>query len=348
MCETGKAVLIADYSTDTQCEPVPNCNVGSFLCVPLLSNDKALGTVNLVNGSGARRHFSETDRLAMTQIASLAGTAIENAILHRDLLEKEAIEANLKIAQSIQEGMYPTRTLDLPGYDVAWVNESCDETGGDYFDFITMPDGRLALSIGDVSGHGIGAAILMATGRANLRALLSVKSDLKEVMERLNNLLESDMDMEKFMTLFLGILDCQTGELIYVNAGHDCPLLYIRENDSIEEFQTSGIPIGMFPNWSYDSVHYARRLGPGDTLLLTTDGLWEAVGHNGDRYGKERLKKVFRESVELDAAAMVERVMNDVHEFCGPVQAKDDMTLVVVKNNAAGSPQVRVEDAEPA
>jgi serine phosphatase RsbU (regulator of sigma subunit) len=328
-----QAELITDYSQDPRCEPLLLFSVDSFLCVPLVSKDRALGTINLVNSDRDGKQLSETDLLSISTISSLAATAIDNAILHRESLEKQQIEANLKIAQSIQQGMYPTRQLEVAGYDLAWLNKSCDETGGDYFDFVGLPGGRLAIAIGDVSGHGIGAALLMATGRANLRALLSVKDELREVMERLNALLENDMDTAKFMTLFVARLDPSTSSLAYVNAGHDPPLLYRAATGSVAELEASGIPLGMFPEYAYGLVEVAK-LEPGDVLLLTTDGVWEAVNRSRQRYGKERLREFLEGHARLDAEGLLARLHSAVQDFCEGVPPSDDKTMIVVKRRA--------------
>jgi len=329
--ETRQPLLIRGYSESSELEPVEDSLIESYLCVPLVSKERVLGTVNLVNADSSKGGvFNETDKTAIVTISSLAATAIENAILHRDSIEKERMTANLQIARSIQRGMYPVEALEIPGYEMAWLTKSCDETGGDYFDFMALGEGRAAFAIGDVSGHGIGAALLMATGRANLRALLSVKSDLKEVMDRLNCLLEEDMDTEKFMTMFLGSIDHREHTITYVNAGHDQPLFFQARQSRVHELESTGLPLGMMPDWSYD-LGAQEQVFPGDVLLLSTDGVWEATRANGEQFGKRRLQASLARHALGAASEVIEGILKDVEAHTQGLVHPDDMTLVVIK-----------------
>jgi sigma-B regulation protein RsbU (phosphoserine phosphatase) len=153
----------------------------------------------------------------------------------------------MQVARTIQSSMYAVDKKAIPGYESAWTTRTCDETGGDYLDLISLPEPRTAFAVGDVSGHGIGAALLMATGRASLRALLSVKDESpREVLNCLNVLLGHDLlDMEMFMTMFVSFLDYERHELSYVNAGHDRPLFYRADAGVVTQLGSSGIPLGL-------------------------------------------------------------------------------------------------------
>jgi len=331
VAETGETILVRGYAQDPNFEPVEDFNVESFLCVPLISTDRVLGVVSLVNsGLSKGGMFTEMDKRCIVTISSLTATAIENAILHRDMIEKEQFKANLQIARTIQLGMYPVEGLEIAGYDMAWWSQSCDETGGDYFDFLKLGDDRAGFAIGDVSGHGIGAALLMATGRANLRALLSVKTDLKEVMERLNGLLFEDMDDETFMTLFIGCLNHRGHTVDYVNAGHDQPLLYRRAEKDVTTLTSTGIPLGMLPGSRY-GMGVSQRLSPGDVMLLTTDGVWEATCPEQEHFGKERLKSLLATHAGGTARDLVDVIRREVETYTGSLRYRDDFTLVVIK-----------------
>ena len=329
--DSGEPVVVRGYSGDSRFEPLSGFNIDSFMCVPLVAKDRILGTVNLVN-SGASKGgmFTDMDRATVLTISSLAASAIENVILHNDLLEKERIKASLQIARSIQQGMYPVKGLVIPGYEMAWVTRSCDETGGDYFDFFTLGDGRAALAIGDVSGHGIGAALLMTAGRANLRALLSVRSDLKDVVERLNDLLASDMDDAKFMTLFLASLDHRKHEVVFVNAGHDQPLIFRRRTSTCDELDATGLPVGMIAGAAYE-VGTVAPLEPGDVFLLTTDGVWEATNAGGERFGKDRLGEILRHAAGGSPREVIDAILKSVESYTGGLVHPDDSTLLVLK-----------------
>lgn len=324
-------LLVRDYGQDPRYEPVADFHIESFLCVPLISKDRVLGTVNLVNPVISRGEVvTATDRTALVTISSLASTAVENALLHRDLLERERIKANLQIARAIQRGMYPVAGPDIPGYEIAWVSRSCEETGGDYFDFLTLGESQAGFAIGDVSGHGIGAALLMATGRANLRALLSVKGDLKEVICRLNDLLANDMDTEKFMTLFMVCLNHRDHGLSFVNAGHDLPLLYRSASGAVQSLPATGIPLGIMAGWPYE-IGLADAMNPGDILLMTTDGVWEATNASGERFGKKRLEEGLAGYADRSARGIMDGIISDVEVFSQGIPHPDDVTTVVLK-----------------
>lgn len=327
---TGQPQLIDDYRDATRFAPVAGVDVVSYLSVPLVSKGKVLGAINLINPETQLGRFTETDLDSIFTIAGLAATTIENAILHKDSLEKERITEGLRIAQTIQNGMYPKEKPRVQGYEVAWINSSCDETGGDYFDFIETDTGSLFLTIGDVVGHGIGAALLMATARANLRALCSVQTELQGVIESLNRFLENDMDEEQFMTMFVGRLDLTTHRLEFVNAGHDKPIVYRAARRSTECLDTTGLPLGVFAEAPYD-VDSVAPLEVGDAILLTTDGVWEVRDPAGDLFGKERLRELFASTAGAAPGDLLETIHRTVVDFVGPGEFADDVTMVTIK-----------------
>ena len=327
----NETILVSDYAADETLECIEEYDVRAFLCVPLASRRRVLGTINLVNADPDRGgQFSDRDALAVSTISRLAATAIENAVLHREQIEKEKIEANLQVARSIQRGMFPVKALEVPGYEMSWYTRSCDETGGDYFDFMELKGERLGLAIGDVSGHGMGAALLMATGRASLRALLSVREDVTDVMERLNDLLGDDLDIDKFMTLYLGMLSYRDHSFSYVSAGHDHPLLFVWRSREVIEFSATGTPLGMFPGATYE-LGRTFSFEPGDVFVLCTDGVWEAKNGEGRRYGKERLIELIRLKDAFSPEELVETIVADVEAHLDGAPYEDDLTLAVIR-----------------
>jgi sigma-B regulation protein RsbU (phosphoserine phosphatase) len=226
--------------------------------------------------------------------------------------------------------MYPVESPAIPGYETAWLTRSCDETGGDYMDFLTLDGGSVGFAIGDVSGHGIGAALLMAAARAYLRGLISLQADLRDVVERLNDLLSRDMNAEKFMTLFLAVLDPRSHEIRYVCAGHDQPLVYRAASGDVEEIGSTGLPLGMLQGWAYE-VGSIAPLEPGDALLLTTDGVWEALSQAGNPLGKARIGMRLAASGGGSARGIVDAILKEVDAHTLGAVAADDSTLVVLK-----------------
>lgn len=333
--ETGESVLAERYSGDETWEPVEGFQVDCVLSVPFVSSHGTLGSVNLVNSSGEHGgEFKETDRVSIMTICSLATPAIENAILHRAILQKEKMESELQVARNIQRTMYAVDHVEIPGYETAWISRSCDDTGGDYLDLIKLTDPRVAFCIGDVSGHGISAALLMATGRANLRALLSVQEDsIKEVVEHLNYLLGHDLlDTGRFMTCFLSFLDYERHELSYVNGGHDLPLFRPGDQNEVVALKTSGVPLGLFDHWEYDEAETLRFV-PGSALFMTTDGVWEAHNAENELFGKERLTELFCANADKSAKEIIDIVLAEVEGHLGGLHPQDDLSLVVVKRH---------------
>lgn len=328
--ESGEAVLVRQFDACPDCEGIAELRVDSFLCVPLQTKGKVLGAICLIH-SGGDLGFRKEDEMSIQTISGLAATAIENAILHRDSLEKERITADLRIARSIQHRMYPKECPRVAGYDMAWVNLSCQETGGDYFDFIPMGEEDLVAVIGDVSGHGIGAALLMATGRANLRALCSSGRDIREIMPALDALLERDMDVEKFMTLFLGNINYRRHELTYLNAGHDKPIYYRAGTLDVEELSSTGLPLGILGASGTHTEAAPIAVEVGDALLLSTDGVWEGSGLSGERFGRDRLIAAFKGAAGGTASQIIQCIQDEVFRFTRGVESKDDLTMLVIK-----------------
>lgn len=334
--ETGEPALVLGFgaSSEYRVEGL-EVQVGCYLCIPLVSRNRTLGVINLVNPAHENSHFSELDRDLLMTISGLAATSLANAFLHEDSLEKERYRQSLAIAQEIQGNLYPSSAPKIPGLDIGWSNESCDETGGDYFDFISTGDDDLTVVVGDVSGHGIGAALLMASARASLRATLSESKELSPVICKLNDQLEQDMELDRFMTLVVAHLDPDVDQISFVNAGHDSPLIYRADTFEVEELPTTGMPLGIFAGNQFETGH-APSLRPGDVMLITTDGVWEVNDADGVMLGKERLKEIFRSHANNAAQEVITRVMEDVRQFTGDGPAHDDVTLVALRALPAG------------
>ena len=184
--------------------------------------------------------------------------------------------------------------------------------------------------IGDVSGHGVGPSLIMATTRAFLRSLCQTYHDPDEVLFRLNNLLVDDMDSGSFVTLFLGILDTASGEFTYTSAGHDPPFLYQRATGAFLELDSTGLPLGLLEDTEFPKAT-TPALRPGDLLLCMTDGVWEAMNSDNESYGRDRLRERTRAGLGHGADDLMKSIYEDVKAYCGPVTQRDDITMLVVK-----------------
>jgi sigma-B regulation protein RsbU (phosphoserine phosphatase) len=250
------------------------------------------------------------------------------------LHERERMKRSLALAMEIQQNLLPQQAPALAGFDIAGRSVYCDETGGDYYDFIDLVDlapGQVGIAVGDVTGHGIGAALLMASARAVLRShALHRGEDLDKLFSDLNRHLVRDTGDAWFMTLFYGVLDAGERTLLWTSGGHDPPLWLRRATGEIEELPNTGIPLGIL-----EDARYPRN-GPvslegGDILLVGTDGIWEAQNADGELFGKQRLRDLLAAGAGRSAQEIYAAVVEAVNRFQGAVPQADDITLVVVK-----------------
>lgn len=244
----------------------------------------------------------------------------------------------LEVAEKVQQNLLPSESPEVPGYDIAGFSDYCDETGGDYFDYIPSGSvtaggtGRIGLAIGDVTGHGIGAALLMTTTRASLRHAAVDHEPIERVLGGVNRVLEADTSDGRFMTLLFLRLDPQDHTLRWVSAGHDPAIIYTpgAGGSFAELTDASGVPLGVVPEYDYPASAQTT-LSPGQIVVAGTDGIWEARNINGAMFGKEKLKALIAEHAEKPAAEIARAVVDAVHEHHMGVHQQDDITVLVVK-----------------
>ena len=250
------------------------------------------------------------------------------------LAERDRMKRSLALAMEIQQHLLPQAPPTLEGFDIVGQSQYCDETGGDYYDFIDLVDlapGRLGIALGDVTGHGIGAALLMTTARAILRSHAGrYDQDLAALFDSLNDHLVRDTGEDWFMTLFYGVLDATQRSLLWASAGHD-PAMWIRKSSGeIDELPNTGIPLGVI-----EEVRYTRggpvRMESGDVILIGTDGIWEAANTSRDMFGKDRLRDILRANADRTAGEIRDAIARAVAEFRGEAPQADDITLVVIR-----------------
>ncbi|MGA2361474.1 MAG: PP2C family protein-serine/threonine phosphatase [Candidatus Aminicenantales bacterium] len=245
------------------------------------------------------------------------------------------IEKDLTQAAEIQKRLLPGDNPRFEGFDIAGANIPCYEVGGDYYDFVPIDADRLGIVIADVSGKGISASLLMASLRAALLAEVRADFDVAGMTGRLNDFVHRSTDSASFITFFFGALDRRTGELRYVNAGHNPPFI-VRRSGGISDLGTSGLALGMFPGTRYESR--TEWLEAGDTAVLFTDGIVEARNGEGKEFTEERFREAVARSRDLPAGELRRRVLEDARSFAATGQPCDDITLVVVKKTGAGDP----------
>jgi sigma-B regulation protein RsbU (phosphoserine phosphatase) len=250
------------------------------------------------------------------------------------LIERDRIKQSLALAKEIQQNLLPKDTWKLDGFDVAGKSEYCDDTGGDYFDFIPAVGGedqKLGVAIGDVSGHGISSALLMATVRSALRQRAFHPGNTAQIISDVNRQLVQDIESSgDFVTLFFLIIDTASKELTWVRAGHDPAILYDPASGSFEELRGSGLALGVDGRYIYEEQKGAM-LSREQVILLGTDGVWEAPDLKGNRFGKEAVYEAVRRHHQGSANEILDRILSAQVAFQGSAKREDDSTLVIIK-----------------
>jgi sigma-B regulation protein RsbU (phosphoserine phosphatase) len=273
-------------------------------------------------------------RVAVTTNDEIGYTGDVINAMTEGLRERERLRLSLLLAQEVQQRLLPAAAPAFTGLDVAGASRYCDETGGDYFDYLTMPSEageRLGVVVGDVAGHGLSAALLMVSARGFFRQRAALGGAPESVLSDVNAQLCRDVgDSGQFMTAFLLLANGETGDIAWVRAGHDPALLYDPEADRFTPLEGPGIPLGVEPGAAFE-VRERRGLIEGSIILLGTDGIWETADPDGAMFGKERLLPLVRTGRGESAQALRDRILGALETFRGPAAAADDVTLVVVK-----------------
>jgi len=252
----------------------------------------------------------------------------------KGLKEREEMQQSLNLARQIQQNLLPKKNPQIPGLDIAGASRYCDETGGDYYDFLLPQEqscSSIRIVLGDVSGHGISSALLMATSRALFRQRSSMPGDLSQVVTQVNRLLCEDVeDSGNFMTLFSIEIDPVQNEIKWVRAGHDPAVLYDSSEDKFMELKGPGVALGVDDTMNY-SENQVSGLSKGHIAVLYTDGIWEAQDNSGRQFGKDSLKQLIQNNKDLSAREMLETIMEATVKFQKGEKRQDDATLIIVK-----------------
>lgn len=333
MLKHRKALLINDFQNNRtfRGEYEKVAEIQSLLSVPLLCKGKLIGVLNLFNKKekgDKNGEFFQNDQRLLSIIASQSAQVIENARLYEQEQQLFQIEQEVKTARTIQERLLPKEAPVIPGFEVAGVSYSAKNVGGDYFDFVELDDQRWVIALGDVSGKGIPASLLMASVQATLRNQALTTDTLVECVAKSNQYLYQTTESTKFVTLFCGILDAKAQSFNYVNAGHNFPL-YLDKNGSIQNLETGGLMLGIVPEAAFEDA--AVKFQPGEIIVIYSDGVTEAENQLEDMFGEKRLAKALQDYKHESANAIMTRIYQQVKEFEGQDKQDDDITLVVIK-----------------
>jgi len=331
--ERHLSVLLSDAAADPRVAgnaSIYEKGIRSALCVPIGDDEDVIGVLY------ADRHarlepFKDDDLRLLTLLANTAAVKIQQARQVAALIGAEKMRQELKIAAAIQRDFLPQSLPPCEGYGMAARAVPCLQVGGDYYDLVSLDAKRIGLAVADVSGKGVGAALLMASLRAWLRAELLHGTDLCALAAKLNDFTHESSDIHSFITFFFAELDKETGVLRFVNAGHN-PALIVGRDGLVRELQATGLCLGMLAGRPYEIGTAA--LDPGEVLVLYTDGITESRNAGEKEFGVEGLAGVVRDEREKDAPAILEAVFCGLAEFTACADPFDDRTLVVVKRGA--------------
>ena len=327
-----KIVNIPDAYEDTRFNRTVDANTGyrtrSILSCPLTNyNGQLEGVLQILNKRTGP--FDRADEALAEAFSAQAGVALQRAHLLDEYLEKQRLEDSLMVAKEIQQKLLPNEAPCLRGFDIVCWSRPCDETGGDYCDFMFQEEDRLMVTLGDVSGHGVGPALISCATRAMLRALVNQKIDINIVFAKVNSLITQDLADNRFVTAFLGILHGDTGTLRYCSAGQG-PLLWLHAADgTIETLAADGIPVGIISDFVYDPPRDAK-MATGDIFVLLTDGFYEWARSDGEMFGIERIAEIVQKFKAQGAAEILVEIKSAVEGFAQTKQA-DDLTAIIIK-----------------
>jgi sigma-B regulation protein RsbU (phosphoserine phosphatase) len=312
-----------------------NYHTRSLLCLPIRHRSgEIVGVIELLNRAGGKQ-FTADDVDFLEKLSAHIAMALENARMHREIVEKQRMERDLALARSIQRGLLPEAPPVIPGFDIAVLNKMCYEVGGDYYDFLNLGPQTLLLVIADVEGKGVSSALVMSNLQATLRALVMHLHSLEVLALSLNDMFCQEARKQKFLSIFMGLVDTRGNKLHYINGGHVPPVLINAETGSYKLLDKGGMVVGMFADAVYSRG--SEKLNKGDILVCCTDGILEADNRADEEYGTERLAACVALHRNKPAQGIVESVLEEVTQFSIGGQNIDDKVLMVMKVTSEGS-----------
>jgi sigma-B regulation protein RsbU (phosphoserine phosphatase) len=326
VAKAGQGVIVADVRTDPRYMNARD-ETRSEMVAPIRIGSEVIGAFNVE--SDEPDAYETEDMQLLTAFAAQAAVAIERTRLHEEVLEKRRLDEEVTIGQRIQRSFLPSRNPEVKNFDIAGANYSSERVGGDYYDFIRIAGEQLGIVVGDVSGKGIAAALIMAAFRASLIAEIRNNYAMRTTMGKVNKLLWESIEADRFVTALFGVLDTEARRFTYVNAGHNPALLYRASSGQFETLDATGPLLGTFETATFKER--VVELRPGDVLVMYTDGVTEAMTPAGELFGEERLRREIEKRREEPAAKIVRGIWEAVLAFEAGEQ-EDDATLVVVRS----------------
>ncbi len=332
--QDGQAFLSADAKNDERVQlnqSVMDFRIRSVMCVPLCAPDgKAFGVIQL-DAQHSTKKFNQEDLKLLWGVANQAAVALDNARLHEETVHQEKVKRDLVLARQVQMSFLPRTLPTVAGYEFYAHYNPANEVGGDYYGFIPLSDGRLGVTLGDVAGKGVPAALLMAKLSSDTRFSMLTESALGRAIGKLNNLLyEFTCPMDRFVTLAAAVVDPVTHSVTLANAGHDSPMWYHYADGSLTDavpVATSGLPLGIMEDYQYDSCEMV--LQPGDCLVLFSDGLTDMLSPGGVRFGFPGIREAVQDASGPATPKVIgELLLQAVMHHASGREAPDDLTMV--------------------
>jgi serine phosphatase RsbU (regulator of sigma subunit) len=331
VAQHGEIVNLIDAYDDPRFEPEVdrrlNYRTRSLLCLPIRNKDgQTTGVLQLLNKQGGP--FQAADASLLSSLSVHVALALENAQLHRDVLAKQRMERDLALARSIQLGLLPEKSPQIEGFELEASHQTSLEVGGDYYDFIPLGSQTMLNVVADVEGKGVGSAMVMANLQATLHALIAHVHSLERLVSALNDRMLADTRGQKYMTMYLSILDQRNKTLHYVNAGHVPPIL-LRADGSVEYLREGGMVVGLFPNVPFERGNV--KLNSGDILAGYTDGITEASNPEDEEFGYDRLVELLKKHRNASAREIVDFTLAEVERFSRGGTHEDDRVMLIMK-----------------
>jgi serine phosphatase RsbU (regulator of sigma subunit) len=327
------AILVSDAPSDVRFaanESVIQGRIRSAICVPLVAKSDVLGVLYIDSQVPGEVYYTEEDLELLKGIATQAALAIENARLYQQLIERQKLEKELELARSIQINLLPRKPPEVKGGSFAALSVPARKVGGDYYDYLELSDGRIALVVADVSGKGLPAAILTATIRASVRMETHVRPEMsvRDLMSAVNTWACKDSSNNMFVTMFFAVFDPVKRTLEYSNAGHIPPLLF-KPDGSYQQLQRGGCFLGIMEFVDYESE--TLEVETGDTLVVFTDGVTDTHNEQKQVLGLDRLITTIQENLHLSAEELKDEIYEATLMFRGAEEQFDDITIVVAR-----------------
>ncbi|MFP8490257.1 GAF domain-containing SpoIIE family protein phosphatase [Gracilimonas sp. Q87] len=307
--------------------PETGASIQSMLCVPLIAKGDLIGYLAVFNKKNEAL-FEEKDRRLLVIIASQSAQIIENSRLYEEEKEYLMLKEEMKVATQIQNNLLPDKNPDIPVYEIVGFNVPAKEVGGDYYDFIEIDENNVGFCIGDITGKGMPAALLMAGLQASLRSQVLIHKETNKCVENINKLLYRNTEATKFATLFYGVLDRKDHKIHYCNAGHDQPLVF-RTNKLHSKLEVTGMLLGVVDEATYECKSIS--LEPDDIVIIFTDGITEAMNKDLVEFGLDRTVAVIENCAEESASFILQQIYEQVISHSDSYQQSDDITIMVIK-----------------